>query len=70
MYGMYDMQIKRSGTIRSRSGRAGLVASARWVLVILAISALVAWAELRVDEGGQRVIPVESACVHLQVCIS
>ena len=28
--------------------------------MILAISAPVAWAELRVDEGGQSVVPVES----------
>ncbi len=66
---MYDMSIERSSSTRFRSGRTGVAASVGWALMVLAISVLVAWAELRADPGAQSIVPEESACLHPRVCI-
>lgn len=66
---MYDTRQKPSGSPRSDRGKAGTAASAGWILVLLTVSLLVAWAELREDPRTGSVIPEESACFHPSFCV-
>ena len=66
---MYDTYKERSESTGSGRGGTGVAVSAGWLFVVLAISILVAWAELSDDQGTQSVIPEESACLHPRVCV-
>ena len=66
---MYDKRKKQAITGQSGRARVRAAASAGWIIMLLAISLLVAWVELGEDSRDQGVFPVESACLHPRVCV-